>query len=332
MEAVTAILSTLNLSDEVRQSLNAAIENVPAQAATHAILNDNVRTLASVLKPQKPAPYNGAIDAVEALNFIESQEEYYSILELDPPKWVRYTVLALNGDAKSWWRSSKLSLTDDWETFRTAFLNAHTPPNAAIAARQNLEKIRQQRLSVAEYTHHFYKQLRLIPDIDKTSTLYLYMNGLEPATSREVKLRQPNSLEDAINLATITYNILHPSTTSISTNTNTTASTAPSVTHNPMAMDVDSLEVMLTQFMNQLSNNKQKHFNNKQQHPNNKNQHANGGLTKLTPAEREYLRKIGACFRCRKVAGHIAKDCHEKLDRSFHNIEANSVPPTSGNE
>ena len=31
-------------------------------------------------------------------------------------------------------------------------------------------------------------------------------------------------------------------------------------------------------------------------------------ITKLTPAERERLRKMGGCFRCRQ-SGHLARNC-----------------------
>ncbi len=31
-------------------------------------------------------------------------------------------------------------------------------------------------------------------------------------------------------------------------------------------------------------------------------------ITKLTPSERERLRKSGGCFRCRQP-GHLARDC-----------------------
>ena len=42
-------------------------------------------------------------------------------------------------------------------------------------------------------------------------------------------------------------------------------------------------------------------------------------ITKLTPSERDRLRKSGGCFRCRQ-AGHLARDCplpncqHPRLD------------------
>ena len=40
------------------------------------------RTLASVLKPQKPEAYTGIVDAEACLNFIDSYEEFYTILQL----------------------------------------------------------------------------------------------------------------------------------------------------------------------------------------------------------------------------------------------------------
>jgi hypothetical protein len=55
-------------------------------------------------------------------------------------------------------------------------------------------------------------------------------------------------------------------------------------------------------------------------------------ITKLTPTERERLRKIGGCFRCRQ-AGHLARDC-TLTDRRTPKINTIDTPDTeeSGKE
>ncbi|KAF9896246.1 hypothetical protein BX616_007833, partial [Lobosporangium transversale] len=153
--------------------------------ANEAAENDLARTLATVLKPQKPTPYEGAINAVAALNFVDSLEEYYTIVTLTPSKWVRYAVLSLNGEAKAWWRDSGLNLDTPWADFRKAFLRQFTPPDSANAARRALDKLRQGRMSVAEYTSKFRSHLRLATNLDKDSALQKYMLGLEPETSKQ---------------------------------------------------------------------------------------------------------------------------------------------------
>jgi hypothetical protein len=60
------------------------------------------RTLHKILKPPTPSPYAGEIDADACHNFIDNQEEYYTIVRLEDSQWVEYTVLNLILDAKSW--------------------------------------------------------------------------------------------------------------------------------------------------------------------------------------------------------------------------------------
>lgn len=106
----------------------------PTQLEQEAASRDVARTLHKILKPQTPSPYAGAINADACHNFIDNQEEYYEVVKLGSAEWVQYTALNLTDDAKSWWRSSGLTIHSSWADFKQAFLNFHTPPNAAVTA------------------------------------------------------------------------------------------------------------------------------------------------------------------------------------------------------
>ena len=131
-------------------------------SAADAFANDNARALAQVLKPPKPEPYTGAMDADLCLNFIESYEEYFQIIGLVSARWVPFIVLALTLEARSWWRTSGLTLLTTWKDFQTAFVDRFTPPDAINAARKRLASLTQGRRSVAEYTSDFRSCLRII--------------------------------------------------------------------------------------------------------------------------------------------------------------------------
>jgi hypothetical protein len=303
MEALTAAFDDLGLSQEARTSIAGAFTNALAASQTQSAqrdFNDNMRTVAAVLKPTKPKPYEGAVDAVACLNFIENQEEYYQIVSLHQTEWVKYTAVSLEGDAKTWWRNSGLTLESTWQDFRKTFIEYFTPPDTTSAARQELNKLRQGRLSVADYTTKFRRLARLIPSMDRETTLFIYTHGLETTTSREVRLRQPGTLDEAIKLATIMHGILHPvAPTSISAPS--TSATQQSATE---PMDLDSLRILLANVMNTTNINAMRR-----------------PLPKLTHAERERLKRIGACFRCRRT-GHRFSEC--RSGQAMNNIETDA--------
>lgn len=299
IEGLTEALQDLSLSSAATLKITSAFLNAvtatTAQAARRD-LNDHLRTVAAVLKPTKPKPYEGAIDAVACLNFIENQEEYYGIVNLDNSEWVKYTAVNLEGDAKAWWRNSSLTLDSTWEDFRKAFIEYFTPPDTVGAARLELNKLRQGKLSVADYTTKFRRLTRLIPNMDQESITFLYTHGLEPSTSKEVRLRQPGSLDEAIRQATILHSILHPVAPTIVTVPSAPAK-QPSSTE---PMDIDNLHVLLANLMNATAINAMKR-----------------PLGKLTTTERDRLRRIGACYRCRRT-GHIATEC--RSGRAMNNL------------
>ena len=197
-DALAEALAGLSIEKqaEIRTAAQGFYSAEPTDFEKQAAALDLTRTLATVLKPQKPEPYEGAIDAEACFNFIENQEEYFNIVGLDETLWTKYTAVSLRDDAKAWWRSAEMTLTTPWPIFRKAFTDYHTPPNAVAAARTALENLRQNKMTVATYTHKFRRHLRLIPSMDSRSILHTYMKGLEPNTSKEVRVattRDPGS-------------------------------------------------------------------------------------------------------------------------------------------
>ncbi|KAG0309062.1 hypothetical protein BGZ99_000987 [Dissophora globulifera] len=161
------------------------------------------------LDARKPGPYKGAIDALACRDFLDYIEEYCSCVSLEKTLWVEYAVLSITGDAKSWWRDSTMTLATPWSEFRKEFINAFTPPNSARDALEALFKLKQTKdMSIAEYTSRFRRLMRLTENLDPGTALYVYQQGLESETSKQVQLRQPCDLENAIREATVVHGIL----------------------------------------------------------------------------------------------------------------------------
>ncbi|KAF9368821.1 hypothetical protein BGX21_006316 [Mortierella sp. AD011] len=118
MSNLESALASMNLDDATRvHLLNAAKSDAAVAAAnaatsaaanatnatTLAAHNDNIRTMTAVLKPTKPTPFDGKIDAEACLNFLEDEVQYNTIVGLHESLWVRNAVLDLKDDAKAWW-------------------------------------------------------------------------------------------------------------------------------------------------------------------------------------------------------------------------------------
>lgn len=311
MDALQEALAGLNLDANETARLRSLAHDAVNDAG-EAIINSRLQTVATVIKPSKPGKFAGVINAIECLNFLDAHAEYYEIMTLAESDWVKYTSLDLEGDAKAWWRDSPLTITSSWDDFRRAFTAAFTPPNSVQAAQLALTKLKQDKLSVAEYTARFRRHARLIPGFhdNQDHAVFLYMEGLETETGREVKLRQPTTLDAAINQATIVHSILHPTDPS-------PLSTATTATTNiPQPMDLDNMRTMLATLLTsvELSN-------------------MNPRFSKLSDNDRRRSLAQGICFRCRK-RGHIARDCKSNGNsRFFNNLETkgNTSPVTSDN-
>jgi len=296
IDDLTALLTGLNLTTDQLGPITAAIQTVrtagtPLPAASSVstvqeafLRNDDARTLAAVLKPAKPEPYTGLIDADACLNFIDNQEEYFEIVELNKDHWVKYTALALKEDAKTWWRNSSLTISTPWATFCKDFVKAHTPPNAEAQAMHDLDHIQQGVSTVAEYTIRFRRIARLITDLTERMQVYKFLNGLHFKIRLEVKLRQPENMTQAIHQATVIWGVVFQH--------------GPPTAAKELAMDIDTMSTNINNF-------------------NRGNNSFRSGPKQFTPrvhtslaegAERSHLTKIRACWWCRKP-GHPYSEC-----------------------
>jgi hypothetical protein len=324
------------LSEDAQARINTLLASLadlppppgPTQLEREAAYRDVARTLHKILKPQTPSPYAGAIDADACHNFIDNQEEYYEVVKLEPTAWVQYTALNLTDDAKSWWRSSGLTIYSSWADFKQAFLNFHTPPNAAVAALTALECLRQGKRTVAAYTHDFRRLRRRVPSLDDTTALHWYKKGLEKETSKEVMLRQPETLDIAIAQATLIHSILYPDG----------PTGLKPVVQQTSDMEIDTLQVAINNLTAQVNDlSRQSGHNHNQNNTKsfvynpNTNYKLGGPLPpKLSSEEKNYLYNNGGCFKCRKT-GHLGSDCRAfpstpRRARQFNNIEVAATP------
>lgn len=254
------------------------------------------------LKPIKPEAFFGdsTKDDVDLWLFLIEQWLLAGYVNVDTEKIVLATGL-LRGAALTWWRSlyDAPNTPSTWVEFKTQIRAAFQPINPIEDARDRLARLRQNT-SVNAYASIFRKTVLEIPSITDDEKKDRFIRGLKRRTLEHVRVRNPDTFEEAVQIAS----------------------------------RYDSLLASYGRFENQRSNRPNNYSIRQHQGPipmelgaiysSNSNRANNGGSytnhnkngygeqrPKLTPELRSQLMKEGKCFFCRKP-GHRAIECQEK--------------------
>ncbi|KAF9429198.1 hypothetical protein BGZ76_001680 [Entomortierella beljakovae] len=166
---------------------------------------------AALIESVKPKSYRGAIDGIACRSFIDSQEGFLELVRPSKTEWVEYTITnSLEDEAMVWWHNSGMTTTTPWDTFKRDFIKVFSPINFESSIRNEFIHLKQGNTSIEEYTMKFRQLLYLIPQTDKETALYRYLEGLDPNTKLQVQLQLPDTLQNAISKAAIIHNILYP--------------------------------------------------------------------------------------------------------------------------
>lgn len=232
------------------------------------------------LKPAKPDTFSSvrASGRPEAWLFVV--DTYLQAAEIPDPHTIRLVATLLRGSAALWWQSHQRSVRESgvaaittWAAFQTAFIEQFAPVSNVRQARDRLRSLVQTK-SVAEYTTLFRSLILQIPNASADEQLDRYVAGLKPIVRREVDLREPANLQDAMRLAdrADTHLYRNPAVS--------VSRPAPAAPSGPVPMDIGAVQTGPY----------------------------SPPLKKLTEQERDRLAKENRCFRCREI-GHRARAC-----------------------
>ena len=174
----------------------AEITKLQAQIQALAVKPERV-----VLKPSKPETFSGKrYESVD--NFVFQLETYFDVLNVtDHFQRIQFTVTLLRQQATDWWRVFAPSRSlGTWQEFRDAIIAEFKPISSVSIARDKIAVLRQ-RTSVATYTHEFRAITLEIPNMNEEEKLDRYKRGLKHHVRKELEIREPTSLVEAIRIA-----------------------------------------------------------------------------------------------------------------------------------
>lgn len=230
------------------------------------------------LKCKTPDAFKGQ----DVDGFLFRLNNYYALMGVnDDMDKVFFAASLLRDTADLWYRLLAVRAPDNipfhsWAAMQDAMLKQFTPVNHVRRARDRLAELRQTT-SVRRYIDTFSSLCLEIPDLHPSEQLYRFIHGLKPHVRRELDIRHPANLNDAMEMADSVDTVYFQSGRSF----------GPMLPRHPRPepMELGNLNV------------------NHRRPPAPPHPHH-----RLTPDDRRRLRDTNSCFYCRQP-GHIMANC-----------------------
>lgn len=162
--------------------------------------------VASALKPKQPDTFTGSDRRTDVETWLFQVEKYVTVTKpgAGDAEKVDFACLYLKDAALTWWRalSSAGQLPTTWQSFRDLMHKQFLPVNNVKLARDRLAQLKQLT-SVREYAFRLRLTLLEIPGIAEEEKLDRFVRGLKPHVRKDVELRDPKTLEEAVSQAEI---------------------------------------------------------------------------------------------------------------------------------
>ena len=277
------------------QDLETQLNNLPPGPSnidrSHEQRNDDHHSLSSSFKPIRPPHYNGVKSHTVVENWIAAADSYFILTRAEPEQIYHCLNTILTDTAAIWFRYRYRATppqTISWPTVREEIRSYFIPPNKDRRLLDQWAELRQTT-TVADYVAKFYELGMQVPEMSRGLLLDKFLRGLKHKTRMELELKDPKSLEEAIRLADRYDSIVF--TKGANWNKKYYGESTPEYEPGGEPMLIDAL-----------------HTKNPKSKSPEKPSKGQPVLHKLTDEERNRLRSLGACFKCRKT-GHMAREC-----------------------
>lgn len=285
----------------IQQQIAAGLANVvaPVAAAPHAVEHR--------IKPTTPTSFSGEPkeDADLWIWLVDKWLESGRV-QLELEKITLATGL-LRGPALAWWRNREKQPGHpiEWATLQEELRQNFQPLNPVETYRDQLQVIRQTG-SVLSYATAFRNIVVNIPTMTDEEQKFRFIYGLKPRTQEEVRMRNPDTFEAAVQLAARFDLVYRPK---------------GRFDGGGGGFHQDGATPMELGAINQnhtvQAHNSQRRYSNGQRVNNQRffskrpNAQRQDRGPKLKHDLRQQLYKDGKCYHCQKT-GHMWKDCPER--------------------
>lgn len=216
-----------------------------------------------------PPTYDGTRSAELLDGFVNTVRLHCEVRNLRDQERTVFAGLFLVGRAASWFnRTISFESAPGWDEFVRLLKSEFYPAGYGNGVQRRWDALRHTG-NVRSYNAKFHELASKLPRgyVSEEAMLFKYLKGLDKQVELQVRLKQPTSLGEAMQIAQVmddmyyTFGTARPSTSSTG------------FSDGIVPMEVDAISIK-----------------------------------KLTPEERERLKRLGLCFRCR-TGKHFARDC-----------------------
>jgi len=289
----------------MQQQLFQTMQAILALQQQMANMTMNPPPQASQHKGQLPRPFTGK-PGCDPASWLRKMEVYFQFTNthLDQQK-ILIASANLEEYADVWWRQILNDVEnhlraeiETWEEFGQSLIQQFAAVNSEANARDRLHVLRQTG-SAKSYAEEFERTCLEIPNLSREDKLYRFIQGLRPTERRELRIRRPATLSEAIRIAEqidSSFDIF--SSPRINRNRNLAQENNERSRGETIPMEIDAITGLSRPPRFQLKS--------------------------LSAEERRRLQELGACFKCRKV-GHFASSCPTRPGQPRRQVTLNVI-------
>lgn len=182
--------------ESTRQAVDAAISAVLASNQTNKA--------AMMAKAAKPSTFDGSMRSNCDI-WLFQMDTYLDLARVPEDQRVKIVGSYLKEHAALWYKyvyeeSIRNGVILNWPTLRAQFLTRFRPIDSGKTARVALASLRQFG-SVQQYCNLFQQHITQVSDMAEADKIFTFQRGLKQHVAREVDLRDPKTLLEAMHYA-----------------------------------------------------------------------------------------------------------------------------------